>query len=535
MVFVSATLKEDYWETLELQKEDIECLYNHLLEIETPLSPEELMRVLILNRVEREKEAAERQKSASGQLYLPKNEYKVGDKITFPAQAWQVGTVVNLRDANTLLEDPFRVIEVEFDNGAKREYATCLENHKLNIPEEINTDDPLLNPERIIATNGDSLCEKLVESLRENDDFVYIAGRWFPQALIVDVNMGNLNLAEAVLDMAGGGPMGTPEIISQVELPGGVNEKLAEFSLDLALQNDPRFDEVGPAGEVAWYLQRLEPPEVLETPIFLRYSPTDYDRSQLTEEMIQMEKRLDDELSPIEDYDGKTATEYTVNLIFPHWRSGTLPLSPRLARFFPTAHESPRVRFILVDGETGEKFPGWVVRFEKYVFGLKDWYEEKGIMPGGKVMLRWGNNPGEVIVHSESHRAAKEWVRTALIGADGGVVYATLKQTVMTTFDDWMMIAMPSDITALDQAWRDRQSSPLPFEQVVVDTLRELAKLNPQSHVHVAELYSAINIVYRCPPGPIMSLLLTRPWFDHVGDLHFRYNDSGEEKEVVSE
>jgi hypothetical protein len=535
MVSVSATLKEDYWDTLELTKEDIECLYNHLLEIETPLPPEELVQVLIQNRIEREQEAAKLQRNAGSQPYLPKNEYNVGDKITFPAQDWQVGKVIKSRDASTLSEELFRVIEVEFEDGTKREYATGLQNHKLNTPEEINTIDPLLNPETIIEANGDYLCEKLVETLQENDDFVYIAGCWFPQALIVDINVGNLNLAEAVLDMAGGGPMGTSEIISQLELPAGVNEKLAEFSLDLALQNDPRFDEVGPAGKVAWYLRRLEPPAVLETPIYLRYSHIDYDRSQLTNQMLQMEKRLDDELSPSGEDDILAAMDYSVNLIFPHWRSGTLPLSPRLAHLFPTAHESPRVRFILVDGETGNKFPGWVVRFENYVYGLREWYEKKGIMPGGKVMLRQGKSPGEVIVQSESHRAAKEWVRTALIGADGGVVYATLKQTVMTTFDDWMMIAMPSDITALDKAWMDRLDSPLPFEQVVVDTLRELAKLNPQSHVHVAELYSAVNVVYRCPPGPIMSLLLSRPWFVHVGDLHFRYDDSGEKKEAVSE
>lgn len=535
MVFVSATLKEDYWETLELRKDDIECLYNHLLEIETPLSPQELIKVLIQNRIEREQEAAKQQRSAGGQPYLPKNEYKVGDKIAFPAQKWQVGKVVHLRDASTLLEDTFQVIEVEFDDGVKREYATGLENHKLNIPEEKNIDDPLLNLETILKTNGSYLNKKLVETLQENDDFVYIAGRWFPQALIVDVNMGNLNLAEAVLDMANGGPMGTPDIISQVELPGGVNEKLAEFSLDLALQNDPRFDEVGPVGEVAWYLRRLEPPEVLETPIYLRYSEIEFNRSQLTDQMIQMEKRLDDELSSLEDDTVSPVTDYSVNLIFPHWRSGTLPLSPRLAQLFPTAHETPRVRFMLVDGETGNRFPGWVVRFEKYVYGLSEWYEEKGIMPGGKVILQRGDNPGEVVVNSETHRAAKEWVRTALIGADGGVVYATLKQTVMTTFDDWMMIAMPSDIIALDQAWMDRENSPLPFEQVVVDTLRELAKLNPQSHVHIAELYSAVNVIYRCPPGPIMSLLLSRPWFVHVGDLHFRYDESGQEKEEVSE
>ena len=50
-----------------------------------------------------------------------------------------------------------------------------------------------------------------------------------------------------------------------MELPANVNPKLVEFSLDLALQEDPRFDEVGPAGEVLWYLHRLEPEEVRQT------------------------------------------------------------------------------------------------------------------------------------------------------------------------------------------------------------------------------------------------------------------------------
>ena len=184
---------------------------------------------------------------------------------------------------------------------------------------------------------------------------------------------------------------------------------------------------------------------------------------------------------------------------------------------------------MLVDDASGNEFPGWVVRLEKYVYGLGDWYADQGLMPGGLVFLKRGDQPGQIIVRTESHRSNKEWVRTALIGADGGVVYGTLKQTVSTKFDDWMMIAMPSDTAPLDEAWEKRKNKPLPFEQVVVDTLKELAKLNPQSHVHAAELYSAVNVVYRCPPGPVMALLASRPWFDHVGDLHFRYNDSESE------
>ena len=261
------------------------------------------------------------------------------------------------------------------------------------------------------------------------------------------------------------------------------------------------------------------------TPIYLLYKQQDYDRSLLDEQMIELEKRLDDEHSPLEEEVGDVMSK-EVSLIYPHWRVGSVPLTPKLARLFPTAYESPRVRFMLVDGQSGDKFPGWVARLERYVYGLRQWYLDRGVMPGSKVILRRGKKPGEVIVDTAPHRAAKEWLRTALIGADGGVVYATLKQTVETAFDDWMMVFMPSDTTALDQAWQERQKNPPPFEQVVADTLRELAKLNPQSHVHVAELYSAVNLVFRCPPGPIMALLSSRPWFTHVGDLHFRFDNS---------
>jgi len=83
-----------------------------------------------------------------------------------------------------------------------------------------------------------------------------------------------------------------------------------------------------------------------------------------------------------------------------------------------------------------------------------------------------------------------------------------------------------ADVELIDEVWKHNHKTPPPFEEIVVDTVRELAKLNPQGHVHVTELYAAINMVRRCPPGPLMSLLETRPWFIHVGDLHFRFDDS---------
>jgi hypothetical protein len=100
-----------------------------------------------------------------------------------------------------------------------------------------------------------------------------------------------------------------------------------------------------------------------------------------------------------------------------------------------------------------------------------------------------------------------------------------LKQIVATSYDERMAIAIP-DAEPLDEVWKHPQKDQPPFERVVVNTVKELAKLNPQSHVHASELYAAINVVRRCPPGPILALLTSRPWFVHVGDLHYRLSDA---------
>jgi len=165
------------------------------------------------------------------------------------------------------------------------------------------------------------------------------------------------------------------------------------------------------------------------------------------------------------------------------------------------------------------------VREKCYVFGLKDWYEEQGLMPGSLVRLRRGKNLGEVMVTSDTRRSSRDWIRTVLVGTDGGIVFAMLKQIVSAAYDERMAIALP-DVDAVDGIWKVAQREQPPFERVVVNMVRELAKLNPQSHVHASELYAAVNIVRRCPPGPMLALLASRPWFVHVGDLHFRFDDS---------
>jgi hypothetical protein len=85
-----------------------------------------------------------------------------------------------------------------------------------------------------------------------------------------------------------------------------------------------------------------------------------------------------------------------------------------------------------------------------------------------------------------------------------------------------MAFAIPS-FDSIDQAWKLEAKRPI--EQLIVNLIREVSKLTPQGHVHAQELYSAVNIVRRMPPGPLFALLATLPEVQHVGDLHYRLND----------
>ena len=513
-------LPTDYWKTLEITKSDVETLHTYLFEIETPLTAHDLTSVLVNTRVKTELDAERRKRESGGKLYLPNERYAVGDDIVFPGIGWAKGKVTTTRPGRNPEAGEFEVVTVKMQDGSQRLFASALVNHVLNNVSAESSQATDLNAEAILRGNGEEIEKKIETAFSNNDELVKIAGRWFPRGLLIDINEGHLNLAEAVLDMAQGEPQPTSAVLKDVELPAGVNPKLAEFSLNYALQSDSRFDEVGPAGEVLWCLRRLEPDGVRELPSFLRYEKIDFDRSVLDESMLKLETQLDDELSEENLTGHKDIREITISLIYPHLRAGTLPLSARTRSLFPTAYESPRVRFTLVDARSGIKMPAWVVREHGYVFGLREWYKTHQLIPGSLVAVRRGQKPGEVIVEAKTQRASKDWIRTLIVGADGGLVFAMLKQPITAEFNDRMAIYV-SDFKVLDPLWEKKRS----FEDLVVTVMRELTKLNPQGHVHAQELYAAVNLVRRIPPAPLFALLASQPRFIHVGDLHFRLED----------
>jgi hypothetical protein len=110
------------------------------------------------------------------------------------------------------------------------------------------------------------------------------------------------------------------------------------------------------------------------------------------------------------------------------------------------------------------------------------------------------------------------------VGADGGLVFALLKQQISVELNDRMAIAVP-DAAGVDAAREQATKSRVPFSELTKNLMRELTKLSPQGHVHVQELYAGLNILRRVPPAPLMALLAGSPEFAHVGDLHFRLDE----------
>lgn len=516
-------LSEEYWKNFSVKEKDIELIYNLLLEGEVPLPINEISQKIIAFRIQDEKENLQAQRSQQGNIYLPKDTFTVGENLSFPALDMQAGKVTAVRDGFNPDYPELKVIDVEFDTGKSKSFASNVESHPLNHILDLSEDDPNLDPHLVWNSYSAIIMERLGKALANNEDLVRIAGNWFPRSLLVDVHIGHLNLAEAVLEEAKGGPMSTDNLLKQVEINSNVDDRLLAFSLDLALQEDGRFDEVGPSGETLWFLKHLEPDDVQTIPPYLKYHAPDYPQDEVAEFVEMFEGNLYDEredwASPVETQD-----KLTISLSFPHWRSGTLPLSGAIANMFPTANEAPRVQFTFVDPNEKLKFPGWVVRSDQYISGLKDWYEKHELMPGSLVTVEEGKNPGEILISIEKSRQNKEWLKTVLVGSDYGFVFAMLKHPITASFNERMAIAIP-DLEAIDEIWKQKIYEKEPMEKTILRVMRELAKLNPQGQVHALELYAALNVIRRSTPGIILYTLINNKQVTHLGDLYFQIRE----------
>jgi hypothetical protein len=514
-----------------VEKQDIEYLTNLLLERETPLDTETLARALIQERINKEA-AVLRERYEGARLYNPSLTYAVGQRVIFTEFDYATAVVQNTRIGNNTDYGEFTVIGVKFDsddlNTARklREFASALTaSHALSETDE-QADTFLtmtdLDLESIMEVAHDEIVEKVANGLKSSADLIHMARKWFPRDLLMDANIGHLNLAEAVLDIAGGGPMQTSEMIEQIGGLGKAPLELQIFSLNYALNKDSRFDEVGPSGEVLWHLTRLEPQDVQQTPPMLRYTPIDYDRSILSAALLALESEIEDEHSAIDP--AKVPQEIgtvTIPLTYPHRRLGTLPLSQHTSAIFPTARQTPRVWFTLVDGQDGEEYPAWAVRKDRYVFGLGKFYRKHKLPIGAYVSVEKSGEPGKVIVNFRGYKPRTEWIRLIVPKQDGGITFENQKRAIGAEYDE-LMILGADDLAGVDAAFQTAQHKKSSLASILRNLIPPLGALTPQGTVHAKTLYSTVNILRRCPPGPIFATLTANPDFQNVGGDYWK-------------
>lgn len=501
---------------------DLEFINNLLLEQERPLATCTLARLVINERLEAERRLLQ-ERFRDARFYNPAADCAAGDRLIFPALNFAAGVVTGRRAGHHPELDAFDVISVKFEeDGRTREFACNLAApHALSREDHEDPHDlpgPAVTVDEIMEGSGADILDALRERLFAEGTLIRLKDEWFVRELLLEVGEAYLNLSEAVLDVHDGGPLQTTEILEQFGGLGGP-PALQEFSMNHALLHDERFDEVGPTGAVLWFLRRMEPEEVRETPPPLRYSRIEHDRRLLDDDMLDLEAEIDDELSPLR-YAGDEISSATVTLIYPHRRLGTLPLNARLRTFFPTARQSERVYVTLVNARDGEEYTGWIVRNARYVCGLGDFYRKYGLPVGAFIEVSRDEQAGHILLDLGEYRPRKELVRL-IAPADNQLAFREARGVIGARYDELMVLGA-EEPGAVDALFELTRRSGRPLAGSIRSTLHALAPLSPQGAVHLKTLYSALNVVRRCPPGPLMAALVANPEFEHVGDHYWR-------------
>jgi hypothetical protein len=520
-----------YWqEQLSLNEKDTEAIYQQILEYGSPIDLDNIALGLVRRRCN-EEELEARSELQEGKLYRPNQSYEVNEKLVFPALNFALGTVLATRKGNHPEYGNFSVISVDFDSGKTppREFATNFEhNHPLNLVTEQSLThlQGLLSPEEIYQTYRETIRAKVKSTLQANGDFVNFHGQYFLRDLLPEFHEGLFNIADAAIDI-NNGPLGIDALIEQMGLAENSQEisDITRFSVNYRLANDERFDDVGPAGQVLWYLDRMAPPEAHYPPRRLQSNGRDYDSSQFDPDLLDLLAEIDDEATKPEDAglaDPKVE-KATLVLNYPHWRVGTLPLTPKTQPFFATSTYNP-VLFQFVDGRTGNSFPGWTVQEHNYVFGLGEWYKRNKLPVGAYITIKRTNDPMQVIVDYQSTRAQRDWVRMATY-ANNKLSFQMSPAAISCKYDELMIIG-ESNTTNIDTAWVRAEERNLPVYDILCDLFPELSKLNPQSTVHAKTLYSAVNVLRRAAPGVIFQELVAHRCFIPMNHGYWTYDPS---------
>ena len=517
-----------FWrDQFEITQDDLDFIHELVLDANAPLMTAELALRLIEEYLRRETSRMDSELS-KGRVYQPNKSYEMGQTVVFPALDFSVGEVTAIRTGENPEYGEFSVIEVQFGaGGAKREFASSLKTpHRLNQAngQRLVEEGALLTAKEIYSLYQDEIEESLLYALEEGDrheEFVQVGSHWLLSDMLADVHVGHLNIAEAMIEMQGR-PLSSQEILKEIDVNADISQPMQIISINHALGSDDRFDQVGNGKEHLWYLKRLEPADTQEIPALLRPHAPRYNRALLSVDLLQLEWELDDEWgeSGIGSDVPSVVPSTSFTLSYPHRRHGTLPLSSRTRSFFPSGSEG-RSMVKVIDGRWGKHFTAWVVHGGRYVSGLRDWMEEHSLPVGAQVTLERTKQAGEVVIDYRPRRMKREWSRFATVSPNGlGLTFEMNKIQITCEYDDYLIVSAedPKQLDALSQRV---EKTGVSVDELVERIVPELTKLSPQGTAHAKTVYSAVNMIWRCPPGPVFYALISNRRFRDSGGGFF--------------
>ncbi len=515
-----------YWQDqFSVSEQDIEFVYNKLVETNRILDLHDIAITIVQRHCEAE-EIASRSELQQGKAYQPNESYAEGDPVVFPLFDFAVGTVAHTRAGHHPDYGTFTVIGVTFENSdSVSEFAADFHHdHPLNLgSQSLANLQGLMSPEEIFETYQTTILPKAKLALDDHHDFVEFHEQYFLADLLSEFHEGLFNIADAAIDI-NQGPLAVDALIEQMGLAeaGDITDNL-RFSVNYRLDSDERFDDVGPAGQVSWYLERLEPPEAHHPPRRLQISEQTYDINTLDDELRKLVAEIDDEATHPEDIPevGPDFKRVTLTLNYPHRRVGTLPLTPKTQSFFPISYYNP-VLFQFVDGRTGNTFPGWVVQNKNYVYGLNEWYTKNNIPVGGYIDIKRTDDALRVIIDFQPTRTQRDWIRMAVV-SNHQLSFQMNKEAIKCKYDELMIIG-DSNQADVDRLWLAMEDKEQPIFDILCHIFPELSKLNPQSTVHAKTLYNAVNVICRAAPGAVFQTLVSHTCFVPMNHGYWTYN-----------
>jgi len=512
----------DFWSALGSNNADVEKVYGFVLERGMPVSSRDLAEYLITWHVAEEARRLAEIAARSAPIYQPKGIFSVGQHLIFTAFDHREGVVTQVRAGDNARLGAFQVLTAELEGETPpREFAMAYTaNHPLNA-ERAPLAELAIRPEDAIARYGETVRARLVQRLGTDKEFVRLDDGWFLRGLIPEIHSGYLNLAEAAIEQANDS-IRTVDLLKILEIPETAKKTAAAFALNLALANDPRFDEVGPSGDPRWFLTHLEPETARERPSILEAIPAR--KLHLPAELETIAVELFDEADLNGDADVPAATprdEITLILTYPHRKAGTLPLTPLVRALLP-AFKRPHLRFNFSDVATQEKFAGYAVSAGSYIAGLTNWFNARKLSPGAYVTLRRGADPLTVLIDYQPQREKSLWVRVAR-GDKGHLVFSQEKKSVAHKYDEDMLIVIGDPLGLEQAAQKAREENSL--ASVLQEIFPELAKLSGAGRVHAKSLYSAVNLIRRAGPRAVLNTLVESRAFNSVGGGYFVLTD----------